>query len=90
MKPIVFSRHARWQMAERLVAEQEVIETIDRAPWEPARQGRLRATRWYPFGQERRGTVYRGKDVRAVFVEEADRIVVVTVYAYLNQREESG
>lgn len=77
-------------MAERLVAEQQGIETIRHAPWEPARQGRLRATRGYPSGQEHRGVTYRGKDVRRVFVEEPDRIVVVTVYLYLNQREEAG
>ena len=89
MKPVVFSRHARWQMVERVVSEQEVVETIQHAPWEPARQGRLRATRWYPFGQEHRGVIYKGKDVRPVFVEEPDRIVVVTGYVYLNQWEES-
>ena len=35
------------------------------------------------------GVIYKGKDARPVFVEEPDRIVVVTVYVYLNQREES-
>lgn len=34
------------------------------------------------------GTFYTGKDVEPVFAEEPDRIVVVTVYVYLNQREE--
>lgn len=33
------------------------------------------------------GAFYTGKDVEPVFVDEAERIVVITVYVYLNQRE---
>jgi len=75
-------------MLERLTTEAEVIQTIRDARWQPAEKGRYRARKWYPFRAEHEGTFYAGKDVGPIFAEEADRIVVVTVYVYLNQREE--
>ena len=88
MKPIYFTRHARAKMAERLATEAEVSETIREAPWRSAEKGKRRASKWFPFGGMHRGTFFKGKDVEPVFVDEPDRIVVVTVYVYLNQREE--
>jgi hypothetical protein len=41
MKPIRFSNHAREQMRYRGATEQEVIEAISSAVWEPAELGRL-------------------------------------------------
>jgi len=87
VKPIVFTRHAREKMAERLATETEIIQTIRETTWQPAEKRRHRASKWYPFRQEHKGTFYAGKDVEPVFAEEPDRIVVVTVYVYLNQRE---
>lgn len=86
-KPVYFTRHARTKMAERMATEGEVVETIRQATWRPAEKGRKWARRWYPFGKEHRGTFYKGKDVQPVFVDEPGRVVVVTVYVYLNQRE---
>ena len=88
MKPIYFTRHAREKMVERLTTETEVIRVIREATWQPADKGRHRASKWYPFGNHHKGTFYRGKDVQPMFADEPDRIVVVTVYVYLNQREE--
>lgn len=87
MKPIDFTRHARARIVERLASEAEVIGTIRHATWQSAEKGRYRASKWYPFRREHAGTFYTGKDVEPVFVDEADRIVVITVYVYLNQRE---
>lgn len=88
MKPVHFTRHARTRIVERLTTETEIVEAIRQSPWRPAEEGRQRASKWYPFRREHRGTFYAGKDVEPVFVEAPDRIVVVTVYVYLNQREE--
>jgi hypothetical protein len=88
VKPVHFTRHAREKMAERLAAETEVIQAIRDAEWQPAEKGRQRVNKWYPFRREHEGTYYAGKDVEPIFKEEPDRIVVVTVYVYLNQREE--
>ncbi len=40
-KPILFSNHAREQMAERGASEEEVIETIRRGERVPAKKGDL-------------------------------------------------
>lgn len=87
MKPIVFTRHAREKMVERLTNEAEVIDAIRETTWQPADKGRHRSSKWYPFRKQHKGTFYAGKDVEPVFAEEPDRIVVVTVYVNLNQRE---
>lgn len=84
----MFTRHAREKIVERLTTETEVVQTIQEAAWQPAAQGKQRATKWYPFGKEHKGAFYIGKDVEPIFVEEPDRIVVVTVYTFLNQRGE--
>ena len=88
MKTIVFTRHARQRLAERRTSEEEVIQAIRAAPWVRAERHRFAATKWYPFGQEHEGVFYVGKDVRPIFVDETDRIVVVTLYVYFNQRSE--
>ena len=36
----------------------------------------------FPFDREWNGKRYASKEVRPIFVEEADEIVVVTVYTY--------
>ena len=86
MKPVAFSRHARQRLAERGTTEEEVIETIRDAPWILVESRRYAATKWYPFGQEHDGSFYAGKDVRPIFVDEPERLLVVTVYVYFNQR----
>ena len=88
MKPVVLSRHARDRLADRDTTEQEVIQAIRNQPWVPVDEGRFGVTEWYPFGREHKGRFYAGKDVRPIFEEEADRVVVVTLYAYFNQRAE--
>ena len=86
MKPVAFSRHARQRLAERGTTEEEVVQTIRDAPWILVEPRRYAATKWYPFGQEHDGSFYAGKDVRPIFVDEPERLVVVTVYVYFNQR----
>lgn len=82
MKPIRFSGHARDQMRYRGTTEQEVVDTIRTALWEPAELGRLECRKDFTYAQEWNGKFYATKRVRAIFVEEADEIVVITVYVY--------
>lgn len=82
MKPIRLSGHAREQLRYRGVTEEEVIEAIRTAPWCPAERGRLECRKNFPFGQEWNGKFYSTKQVRPIFAEEPDEIVVVIVYAY--------
>jgi hypothetical protein len=82
MKPIRFSNHAREQMRYRGATEQEVIEAISSAVWEPAELGRWECRKEFAYGKEWNGKFYALKQVRPIFVEEQDAIVVITVYVY--------
>ena len=44
--------------------------------------GRLECRMIFAFGHEWNGKEYQTKQVRPIFVEEADEIVVITVYTY--------
>ncbi len=82
MKPIRLSRHARVNMEYRGATEQEIIEAIQTAPWTPAEMGRLECRKDYLYEQEWNGKHYSTKQVRSIFVEKENEIVVVTVYVY--------
>lgn len=81
-KPIRPSAHARYQLTRRGVSDDEVVETIQTSVWESAEHDRLQCRKDFPFGEEWNGKFYQTKQVRPIFVEEADEIVVVTVYSY--------
>ena len=82
MKMIRLSAHAYENIGRRGASGQEVIDSIRTATWEPARQGRQECRKDFAYGQEWNGKFYATKQVRPIFVEEADEIVVVTVYVY--------
>ena len=83
-KPIHISRHAQHQALDRDVTEEEIAETIMEGLWRPAEKGRLMASQTFPFGREHYGRYYALKDVVPIFVEEPDRIVVITVYTFFS------
>jgi hypothetical protein len=82
MKPIRLSGHARQQLAFRGVTEEEITEAVRTAEWEPAELRRLECRKDFAFGRQWNDKMYDVKQVRPIFVEEANEIVVVTVYAY--------
>ncbi len=82
MKPIRLSRHARENMSFRGATEEEVVEAIRQAGWQPAERGRYDCRREFPFERDWNGHRYSSKQVRPVFVDEPAEIVVVTVYVY--------
>lgn len=81
-KPIRLSGHAAQQMEFRGAVREKVHEAIRTARWGPAELGRLECRKDYPFGAEWNGVRYETKQVRPIFVEEGDEIVVVTIYVY--------
>lgn len=81
-KPIRVSGHAEGQLADRGAVRQEVVEAIRTMPWGPAELGRLECRRDYPFHAVWNGVQYSTKQVRPIFVDEPEGIVVVTVYVY--------
>jgi hypothetical protein len=79
---IEISDHARNQMGERGVTLEEVHAAIEEGESEPTRKGRVIFRKNFGFNSEWRGRHYRIKQVAPVVAQEADRLVVVTVYAF--------
>ena len=86
MKPIYFTQHARIRIAERGVCEEEVIKAIREGKWQKAEKGRLMTSIEVPFKGEHYGRYYETKQINPIFVEEGNRIVVITVYTFYSQR----
>ena len=82
MKPIRLSDHAREQLTFRGCSELEISEAICVAPWEDAELGRLECRLDFTFRQRWNGRWYETKQVRPIFVDNPDEVVVVTVYVY--------
>jgi len=82
MKPIRLSVHALSYIVKRGFTIAEVEDAIRSSRWEPAELGRMECRRIFPFNREWNKRLYANKEVRPIFVEEADEIVVVTVYTY--------
>lgn len=81
-KPIRLSKHAVGYIASRGFSVKEVEEAVRTCAWDAAELGRLHCRKNFAFGREWNGTVYATKQVRPVFVEETEEIVVLTVYTY--------
>lgn len=86
MKPIYFTKHAFEQMKSRKASYEEVIKVIQSATWQPAEKKRSTASLSFPFNSEHYGRFYASKEVVPIFVEEEDRIVVITVYTFFSQK----
>lgn len=82
MTIIRFSGHARDSMLRRGATEQEILDTIRTSPWRQAELGRLECRKDFAYEQDWNGRFYDTKQVRPIFVEEGNEIVVVTVYVY--------
>ena len=82
METIRFSAHALDYIERRGFTVAEVEDTIRDSPWEPAELGRVECRKQFRFNREWNKQFYASKEVRPIFVEEADEIVVVTVYTY--------
>jgi hypothetical protein len=81
-KPIRLSGHAQGRLRERGTTEQEVVEAIQTEPWQSTERGRFECRRNFTFNAQWNGTHYATKQVRPVFVDDPDEVVVVTIYVY--------
>lgn len=81
-KPIRLSAHARNYFAKRGVSEEEVVRAIRSAAWQPAELGKLECRLDLPYNALWNGKFYATKQVRPIFVDEPEEIVVITVYTY--------
>ena len=82
MKPVRLSGHAAQQLQFRGATVPEVVEAIGSAPWQPTENGRWECRKDFAFAATWNGKYYATKQVRPIFVGEANEIVVVTVYVY--------
>ncbi len=82
MKPVRLTSHARLQCAERGPSEAEVEQAVREGLREPARHGRTLCRFNFPFRSTWQDTPYAVKQVAPVIREEADEIVVITVYVF--------
>ena len=81
-KSVRLSGHARDQLERRGGTEQEVDKAIRTEMWQSAELGRLECRKDFVFNTDWNRKYYATKQVRPIFVEEADEIVVITVYVY--------
>jgi hypothetical protein len=81
-KTIAFSGHASQQLRFRGTTEAEVSDAIRTVLWLPAENGRLECRKDFVFDAQWNGRHYTTKQVRPIFVEELNQVVVVTVYVY--------
>lgn len=83
-KSILFSSHAKLQMLLRGAEENEVIATIQTRKWESAKYNKssCRAQFYFEKPSQVNQKIYKYKTIEAIFVEEDDKIVVITVKVY--------
>ena len=81
-KSIRLTGHASYQVRRRGASVEEVTEAIRTEPWQTAELGRLECRKNLVFNATWNKTHYGTKQVRPIFVEELNEIVVVTVYVY--------
>ena len=82
MKRIRLSKHALEQAAERGATQAEVEEAVRKGSREPATRGRELSRYNFGFNRKWQGKQCAIKQVAPIVKEEADEIVVITVYTF--------
>ena len=86
-KPIVFTHHALDRLRQRGTNEDDVKQAVRKGSREPAQRGLIMFRLNLPFNREWDGRYYRIQQVAPIVDEEETRIVVVTVYTFYFQDE---
>ncbi len=81
-KAIIFSNHARDRCTQLGTTEPDVVRAIHEGNRESAQRDLWQYRLTLEFQKEWAGHWYAVQQVVAVVAEEADRIVVITVYTY--------
>jgi hypothetical protein len=82
VKPIRLTKHAQEQSAERGATVAEVRAAINKGSREPAKHGREMYRYNFAFNRFWQGKKYPVKQVAPVIKNEANEIVVITVYTF--------
>ena len=73
---------------ERGASEEEVRRTVLSGETSVAKPGRQAKERVFTYNSEWQGQPHAQKKVRVIYVQEAARLVVITVYAYYGRWED--
>jgi len=82
MKPVRLTTHARLQCAERGTNQPEVEQAVREGTQEPAKRGRMLCRFNFTFNSSWQDNCYAVKQVAPIIKEEAEEIVVITVYVF--------
>jgi hypothetical protein len=82
---VTISAHALSQLPYRGATEEEVRAAVNQSGWFSAGRGRLDCRKDFDFDGEWNGKRYQIKQVRPVFIEDFDGVVVLTVYTYFSE-----
>ena len=88
MARVTLSEHARAQLQYRGATIDEVSEAINGASWFAAGRGRLDCRKDFDFEGQWNGKPCNVKQVRPVFIEDFDGVIVLTVYTYFSEEAE--
>lgn len=69
-------------MTLRGTTEEEVVATLREAKWEGARKHRFQCKKSFPYGKQWNGKTYNTKQVKVIFEELEDSLIVDTVYVF--------
>lgn len=83
-KPVILTGHAKDRLLLRGATVEEVIKAVREGQWQLAKRGKWHAARQFEFGgiSPVNGLRYNFKTVDAVFADEPDRLVVLTVKVF--------
>ena len=88
MANVTISAHARAQLSYRGTTLEEVTEAVNQSSWFAAGRGRLDCRKDFDFEGHWNGKSCNVKQVRPVFIEDFDGVVVLTVYTYFSEEAE--
>lgn len=83
-KPIRFTNHARERMILRGASVKEVVDAIRQGTKREARRSKLQSRLTFPFDNISpvNGKSYQNKTVEAVYADEENAIVILSVKVY--------
>jgi hypothetical protein len=81
-KEIHFTKHVLDRCSDRGTTEEEIVQAIRESMWKPAKEGKMECRATFTFNAIWGAKFYAKKDVRPIFAENKDSIVVVSVYTY--------
>lgn len=82
MKTIRLTKHAQSYFEKRRFSEDEVIKAINESDWITGDSGKLECRLDLEYKSDWNNKYYDIKQIRPIFVDEVDEIVVITVYTY--------